>query len=348
LALLCCTAASFGAGPTPDAQYVIPDKAEQPVTGLPDPIYIGVGGDTMASATLIVGLPYSDGGNTCSYVNDYDVACPYTGSVSRDVVYKYTPPVDQLIDINLCPSGYDTKGYVFEDTLYNTIACNDDTPGCGPDGYRSLLECVPVRTGHTYYIVVDGYGGACGTYVIDVSECVPCLEVPCPPGALAEGEVDCYVDYDDVYNGGCNSVPPVFTNIPCDTDGGGMTICGTYGVYDHYSGFTYRDTDWYHLNPAWNDGDVVWCVTGLYGTLTGYIDATAGCPAAFLDALFSNPCDTVCYNLPAGDLWLFVSTDDWLPEYVCGGNYVMTLEGYDCGTVSVEAEAWSKIKADYR
>jgi hypothetical protein len=345
MALLLCTAAAFAAPPTPDAAYQPAEKPSESAA-LPDPVYINVGGDTIVSATPILLLPYSDSGNTCLYVNDYDAICPFSGSTARDVVYRFSPAAPCTIDVSLCTSLYDTKVYIFDNVVNNTIACNDDA--CGSDGWKSELNCVPLQGGHNYYIVVDGYSTSCGTYYLDVDYCVPCV-VPCPPGALAEGEVDCYDNYDDYYNGGCNSTPNVFTNIPCDATGAGVTVCGSYGVFNHYSGFTYRDTDWYHLDPLANNGTIVWCVTGEYETLSGYLNAALRCGApVFMDYQVTNPCDTACFNLPVGDLWLFVSTADWdLVGMPCGGNYTMTLAGYDCPPVSVEPTNWSKIKADY-
>jgi hypothetical protein len=316
------------------------------ISGVPNPTPL-VGGDTIATAANIPALPYSDSGNTCAYADDYEEVCPYT-STSGDVVYAYTPGANASIDISLCDSAYDTKVFVYENNEFTPWACNDDA--CGSDGFRSELTGVPVNAGNTYYIVVDGYSGACGDYILDITENVPCI-VDCPPGAFAEGEVDCYDDYDDVYNSGCNSpTVPVFTAVPCDQTGGGVTVCGTTGVFNHYSGFTYRDTDWYSISAASNTGGTVWCVTGEYSTLSGFLDATAGCGApVFVQSQVTNPCDTACFNLPAGDLWLFVSTSAWdLLAMPCAGNYTMTLDGYYCGPVSVEASSWSKIKASYR
>jgi hypothetical protein len=315
------------------------------ISGFPNPAP-QVGGDTIATATNIPALPYSDTGNTCAYFDDYEEVCPYT-STSGDVVYAYTPAANAVINISLCNSLYDTKVFVYENNEFTPWACNDDA--CGSDGFRSELTGVPVNFGNTYYIVVDGYSGACGDYVLEVSEDVPCV-IDCPPGALAEGEPVCFDGYDDQFNGGCNTAgTPVFSNIPCDQTGAGVTVCGTYGVYP-FPGFTYRDTDWYHLDPAGNTGGVVWCVTGQYSTLSGYLDASLGCAApAFIASAVANACDTSCFNLPAGDLWLFVATSAWdLVTMPCGGEYVMTLDGYYCPPVSVEASSWSKIKADYR
>jgi hypothetical protein len=128
-------------------------------------------GDTCENAFVIPGLPYSTTGNSCAPFNhDYDSVCPFTDSTARDVVYSYTPTQDEDITIDLCPSLYDTKTYVFMDDC-NTpaIACNDDA--CGTSGWRSYIGCLPLVAGHTYYIVVDGYDTECGDYVLDVTVC---------------------------------------------------------------------------------------------------------------------------------------------------------------------------------
>jgi hypothetical protein len=315
------------------------------VSGVNDP-QAAVGGDTVGTASNIPGIPYTDSGNTCAFVNDYDSVCPFGGSTAPDVVYQFTPGANVNVDISLCASAYDTKTYVFDAGL-SVIACNDDTPGCGSDGFRSSLTAVPMTAGNTYYIVVDGYSTSCGDYELSVSENVPCI-VDCPEGSVAEGEVDCFDGYVDNYNAGCNAVTPVFTAIPCDQFGG-VTVCGTYGGYfDPASGFDYRDTDWYTVDPVANNGSVVWCVTGEYVTLTGYLSAV--CPAvSFIDSATPNPCDTACFNLPAGALYLFVATSSFGADAgACGGNYTMTLDGYSCGPISVEPASWSTIKSMHR
>ena len=67
------------------------------------------GGETVDTAFPILSLPFSDTGNTCDNIHDYDEACPYMGSDSKDVVYSFTPGTDLSIDVDLCGSSYDTK-----------------------------------------------------------------------------------------------------------------------------------------------------------------------------------------------------------------------------------------------
>jgi hypothetical protein len=160
--LVAASAVALAAGgPTPDKHPLLPGE----------PAYDGrEGGETIATAFPIPALPYYDAGATCDNLNDYDEACPYTGSTSPDVVYVYTPAENQDITIGLCNSFYDTKVYVYDDAGA-LLACNDDFPGCGPNGWRSKIECLGVPGGLNLYIVVDGYGGDCGDYELNVYLC---------------------------------------------------------------------------------------------------------------------------------------------------------------------------------
>ncbi len=143
---------------------------EKPISNIPyDPSKYPApdqGGDAIASATVIT-APYSNTGTTSGYLNDYDEVCPYTGSTSPDVVYSYTPSADEAITVDLLGSLYDTKVFIYQDvaTPGTPWACNDDAY---PD-YTSALFGIGIYVGHTYYIVIDGYGGDNGTYTINVT-----------------------------------------------------------------------------------------------------------------------------------------------------------------------------------
>ncbi|HEX9751685.1 MAG TPA: hypothetical protein VGB22_10450, partial [candidate division Zixibacteria bacterium] len=218
-------------------------------SNVPDPAKIAQqGGDDIASATPIPSLPYSNTGTTSGFADDYNEICPFDpGSYAPDVVYSYTPASDQLIDIDLCPSLYDTKVYVYEGSPSTLVACNDDF--CGTDGWRSRLECVPLTGGQTYYIVVDGYSNLdFGDYTIDVSETDPATCGPCSwPGCSGIPEGESCGNQD---NDGCNVTPAAYGSISP-----GMTICG-----EVYADGGSRDTDFF-LFPN-NDGDsITFCVT---------------------------------------------------------------------------------------
>jgi hypothetical protein len=166
------------------------------------------GGDTIESAVVIPSVPFFTTGTTAGYNHDYDEACPYTGSNSPDVVYAWTAPSSGHLEIHTCNSGYDTKIYVYENvwTPGAPLACNDDSPDCDGLPYRSWIHLMPVIAGSTYYVVVDGYGGDFGDYLLTLDWVVgpePC-DVVCPAGAFDENEPDCYDGYEDLTNSGCS------------------------------------------------------------------------------------------------------------------------------------------------
>lgn len=153
-----------------------------------------VGGETCASATVIGALPYSDDGSTVGAVDDYDEVCPYTGSTSGDVVYAFSPASNMLVDATLCVgvTDYDTKLFVYQDVCPDGVpfACNDDdcTAPSG-QGYVSALAGLNLLGGHTYYFVVDGYGGGEGNYTLEIAEGQPWVsDNPCDAVDLLYGQ----------------------------------------------------------------------------------------------------------------------------------------------------------------
>jgi hypothetical protein len=184
--------------------YMLPENPD-PVRAPGNPL--DQGGETCASATVIPGLPFTGSGTTAGYANDYDYACPYAYSVAPDVVYSYTPWVDEFATFSLClgPTVYDTKLYIYAGACVNPpIACNDDA--CSSPqfaNYVSRLDCVPLTAGTTYYVIVDGYGSEFGNYTLDIFGCEMWCLTECPPGSVQENEPVCHDEYLDNYNGGC-------------------------------------------------------------------------------------------------------------------------------------------------
>ena len=301
-----------------------------------------VGGETFATAVPIVSLPFSDAGNTCNFANDYFPACAFaSNSNAPDVVYVYRPTTDTCVNVSLCGSGFDTVIHVYDGSLA-MIDCNDDF--CG---LQSTVENVTLLGGGTYYFVVDGWSTSCGSYVIDISACPAPCSSQCPPGAIAEGEPSCGPEYVDVTNGGCNSTPPVFTNLECNELG--VTVCGTYGTYS-FQGGDRRDTDWYSFTID-ETKTISYCVCGSQATQIAILDAAQGCGNITLvcGSQFGNAGQEVCCTatLPPGTYWLFVATDGFfgLP---CGSPYVLSLQGLTCPSVGVQPTSWSHIKNVYR
>lgn len=147
------------------------------------------GGDGPDAPTSIASLPFEATGSTSDLTDQWDEVCPFTGSTSPDAWYAFTPDADMLINIRLCDSGYDTKVYVLDADL-TSVGCNDDSCSSPAGGaFRSFLTFVPVSAGQSYFIVVDGWSGAAGDYVIEVTQAgdVSC-PVTVPSDALAEIE----------------------------------------------------------------------------------------------------------------------------------------------------------------
>jgi hypothetical protein len=309
-------------------------------------------GEDISSAIVIPGLAYSDTGNTCDYLDDYDEVCPYSGSTAPDVVYAYTPASDVCVTIDLCFSYYDTKVYVYENDDEHLVCCNDDA--CSgpnyPSAYLSRIQCLPLTVGNTYYIVVDGYGDECGTYILNVYEHVPPpppCEISCPSGAIMEAEPGCFCLENDTWNGGCNSEPPVFQYLDPSCFYDPIVVCGK-GAYDG----NYRDTDWYQIDVAEDNTIITFCCTAEFGAMMAGITPLPDCSYFEYKYIFTDPCTEGCIvdTVNAGSYWLFVGVDfNQEQEFQCGWDYVMTVDGYNTGLPSADQGAtWGTIKSLYK
>ena len=125
-------------------------------------------GENIESPKFVTGVPFEDFGTTIGFMDDYDEECPYTGSLSPDVVYQWAAsPGDYHLDI--CDSDYDTKIYVYNEELVN-VGCVDDSCNA-PDGspYRSDIN-LTIPTAGVYYVIIDGYGSQFGNYNFSISD----------------------------------------------------------------------------------------------------------------------------------------------------------------------------------
>jgi len=295
------------------------------------------GGDTIFDATVIAGIPYSDAGTTAGYNDDYDEVCPYSGSTSPDVVYIYDAPASIDIDIDLCGSTYDTKLYVYDGGM-NLVACNDDfyfDDICGL--YVSKLEYVHLVAGETYYIIIDGYGGDYGDYLLDIQVHQPCV-VDCPPGALLEGEPTLVDDYEDFHNGGCNTdnVNPPFQDL-WGQGNGTVQICGVAGWYNYY-GSNYRDTDWFQIYMG-DSGVAEITIDAEVATYLFEVGPQDCNNVGVLQNITVGPCSPgsmFVYGNPHSPVWIWVGPTVFYPPDGFVGNeydYVMTISGIEDGDV---------------
>jgi hypothetical protein len=338
--MVACAGASLAA----DTGHRQPAKpAAMVAPNVPDPARQG--GDTIADATLIPAIPYYDAGTTTGFNDDYDEVCPYSGSTSPDVVYAYTPAGDLVLTIDMDGSAYDTKIYVYDEEL-NLVACNDDYY---PD-YVSKLESVPFDGDVTYFIVIDGYGGEHGDYVMNVVESVPCV-LECPPGGTLEGEPPLEDGYLDAYNGGCNSpefgLP--FQDLYGDADGN-LVFCGVSGWYLN-NGSNYRDTDWFHV------------YMGPGGTIELSGDAArptyifeqapqdCGIPE-YAQRILIGTCDvqtmTIEWPDPGDCAWVIAAPTTFEPPHPDFGHeydYVLWFSGLAPQPVATETATWTSVKS---
>lgn len=303
------------------------------------------GGDTIASATIIAALPYNDAGTTAGYVDDYAGTCVYDNG-APDVVYRVTVPAGVTgLDISLCGSTYDSGLFVLDSSLVQ-IACNDDY--CG---LQSQLDNVPVTAGQMYYIIVDGYSSASGSYTMSVEPHVPCI-IACPTDGMAEGEPPLVPEYDDVYNGGCNADNQRFQHIQGAMNGssiptGTRILCGKSGWYS-YAGSQYRDTDWFTLTA---NGTVEVTADAEYATYIFELSPQDCASVAVAQQATVGPCAEGFMTIPAAvhsTVWFWVgptvfASPDGTTEY----DYVVWFSGLSPEVVATEATTWGSLKALY-
>jgi hypothetical protein len=313
---------------------------------IPDPVRQG--GDTIATATVIPALPYSDTGTTTGRVDNYDEICPYSGATAPDVVYKYASTSTRPVNIDLCGSAYDSKLYVYDAGL-NLIACNDDFYFGAPCGtYVSKLENVLFVAGTTYYIIVDGYSAASGAYVIDISWFVPCI-VACPADGYPEGEPALVPEYVDNYNGGCDTPSQPFQTINSQNSAGTAILCGVSGWYVG-AGNNYRDTDWFILR---NGTPVAIEITAdaEYATYIFELGPQDCSAIGVLQQATAGPCAeasmTISGYAVGAPVWFWVGPTVFAaPGADTSYDYVVWFSGL-WNVIASETTSWSAVKALY-
>lgn len=309
------------------------------------------GGNTILQAIEIVlaeGLVVN--GTTVGYTNDDDAVCPFPGSTAPDVVYTTTPAVTAAWNFDLCYSSYDTKIYI-RDVNLNLIACNDDFHYTVPCyRYSSRLENVTLTAGMEYYIFIDGYGSAAGTYRMEVSGYVPCI-ITCQPTwwwAQWEGEPPLEDGYVDNWNGGCGSNPSFpFQYIYCPA------FCGKSGWYVSSTGSNVRDTDWFEIQiPTSGVLEVVGDAeqeTYMYELGPRICGSVGVIQSAMIGSCTENTMTIV--GTPGAIIWFWVGPTTFTPPAGFVGheyNYLLLLNLPPGEIVATEIETWSGVKSLFR
>ncbi|MCP3906262.1 MAG: hypothetical protein GY715_21775, partial [Planctomycetes bacterium] len=142
--------------------------------------------------------------------------------------------------------------------------------------------------------------------------------VVCQAGQIPEGEPVCHDGYVDDYNGGYNSEPPVFQDMPCNE-----VICGTMGTYVT-DGVTLRDTDWYRIElTEWSL--VTWTGWSLsHSVAITTLDAAGNVVGAFGTSVPGVP--VVVSNLLAPGTWLLFISSAEFAGVPCETPYIATID----------------------
>src|SRR5204862_250118 len=113
-------------------------------------------------------------------------SCGSSGS-SPEQVFQWTPTVSGTATIQTCGAGtnFDTVLYMRSGVCSGgpevVSGCNDDTCPNSSGLFRASRIMPTVTAGQTYFIVVDGYGGAQGNFTLTVTPPVPTTTTTLPP-----------------------------------------------------------------------------------------------------------------------------------------------------------------------
>ncbi|MBN2541281.1 hypothetical protein JXI42_00285 [bacterium] len=99
--------------------------------------------------------------NTCGAGNDCNPGSPWMGG--EDHIYEVFIPDSGLWIFSLCGSAYDTKIGIGTSCCSTDVGYNDDYCGLQSE------VTVSIPSG-TYYVVVDGFGSACGDYTLQIGD----------------------------------------------------------------------------------------------------------------------------------------------------------------------------------
>ena len=105
-------------------------------------------------------------GTTIGQVDDFTGSCSGLGAGAADVAIEWTAPDSGTYSFstNVPGTNYDTVLYVLDGTCTTELGCDNDTGGAQSEVVTDL------RAGQRVVVVVDGFDGAEGNYVLDISQ----------------------------------------------------------------------------------------------------------------------------------------------------------------------------------
>jgi uncharacterized protein YkwD len=145
--------------PSPDVEPTI-DTRENHEPDIPE-VDVGECGAQAVSNDLPVRVTGHTAGGISHFSNG---GCGDGLGNSPDSVFVFTAPFAGPYVISTVGSGYDTVAYAIDDSCSGSVlACNDDIDDSLASGFR-----VQLRDGQRILIVVDGYDGDSGDFVLEI------------------------------------------------------------------------------------------------------------------------------------------------------------------------------------
>lgn len=226
-----------------------------------------------------------------------------------------------------------------------------DGPEPAAPSVEALGQVLPTRAGNGGCALSEEMQAIFGNTAPPGAEIEPAsprsriCEIEIPVCYLYENEPDCYDEYVDDFNGGCNDSSEPFTVLP-RSFGQPLVVWGRAGTY-LFGAVNYRDTDWYEMVLDQPTEMTISCIAE-FPAAYGYIDGTAGCPpVAYELEEVPGECveSSMTWMLGPGTFWLFVAplAYDGIP---CGSDYVMTVHGYQPPPCVLECPPGSVIEEE--
>jgi hypothetical protein len=121
-------------------------------------------GDQCDNPIDIVTLPFSDNRNSCIYNNNYNFS-------GQDVVYRLSTDTCLIVNISLCDTDpiFDTYLLIYEDGDCGGTPIAYDDDSCMPPSTYGTSRIIDTLEAGVYYILIDAYGGNCGSYELAIT-----------------------------------------------------------------------------------------------------------------------------------------------------------------------------------
>jgi hypothetical protein len=103
-------------------------------------------------------------GVTTGKAANYTGSCGFQTNLGPDVVFSITVPAGRSVTVTSAGSSFDTVLYASTTCGNSDAVCNDDSIGL-----QSSITLPTPAAATTYFVVLDGYNGASGTWVLNVS-----------------------------------------------------------------------------------------------------------------------------------------------------------------------------------